>query len=40
MRPKFPLEVIGAKPLPNGARRGGLIRIADLGRLAARAATG
>jgi hypothetical protein len=34
------IEVIGAKPLPNGARRGGLIRIADLGRLAARAATG
>ncbi|MET3108344.1 hypothetical protein AAKU67_002812 [Oxalobacteraceae bacterium GrIS 2.11] len=25
------IEVIGAKPLPNGRKRGGLIRIADLG---------
>jgi hypothetical protein len=33
------LEVFGAKPLPNGARRGGLIRIADLGRMAARSST-
>jgi hypothetical protein len=28
------LEVIGAKPLPNGSKRGGLVRVADLGRLA------
>lgn len=28
------VEFIGAKPLPNGLRRGGLIRVADLGRLA------
>lgn len=28
------VEVIGAKPLPNGARRGGLVRMADLARLA------
>jgi hypothetical protein len=28
------IEIVGAKPLPNGARRGGLVRIADLGRLA------
>jgi hypothetical protein len=28
------VELVGAKQLPDGARRGGLIRIADLGRLA------
>ncbi|MGB6053752.1 MAG: hypothetical protein WBG17_00785, partial [Burkholderiaceae bacterium] len=28
------VELVGAKPLPDGAMRGGLIRIADLGRLA------
>lgn len=28
------LEIIGAKVLPNGLKRGGLIRVADLGRLA------
>ena len=28
------VEIVGAKPLPNGARRGGLLRISDLGRLA------
>lgn len=28
------LSVIGAKPLPGGVRRGGLLRIAELGRLA------
>ncbi len=28
------IDVIGAKPLPNGRKRGGLIRIADLGLLA------
>ena len=28
------VEIVGAKPLPNGLRRGGLIRMADLGRLA------
>jgi hypothetical protein len=28
------IELVGAKQLPDGARRGGLIRIADLGRLA------
>lgn len=27
------VEVIGALPLPNGLRRGGLLRVADLGRL-------
>lgn len=31
------LKVIGAKPLPGGATRGGLIALADLGRLAVRA---
>lgn len=30
------VELIGAKPLPNGLRRGGLIRVADLGHLAVR----
>lgn len=28
------IEVIGAKPLPNGQQRGGLVRMADLARLA------
>jgi hypothetical protein len=28
------IKLVGAKPLPDGAMRGGLIRIADLGRLA------
>ncbi|MCD5329366.1 TniQ family protein [Chromobacterium piscinae] len=28
------IELVGARPLPDGASRGGLIRIADLGRLA------
>ena len=28
------LEIIGAKPLPNGSKSGGLVRVADLGRLA------
>lgn len=28
------IELVGAKPLPDGAMRGGLIRMADLGRLA------
>jgi len=28
------IKLVGAKPLPGGAMRGGLIRIADLGRLA------
>lgn len=28
------IEIIGAKLLPSGARRGGLVRVADLGRLA------
>lgn len=28
------LDILGAKPLPNGRKRGGLVRIADLGRLA------
>jgi hypothetical protein len=28
------IELVGAKKLPDGAVRGGLIRIADLGRLA------
>lgn len=31
------LQLIGAKPLPGGATRGGLIALADLGRLAVRA---
>lgn len=31
------IEIIGAKPLPTGGRRGGLIRIADLARLALQA---
>ncbi|MGE4125638.1 MAG: TniQ family protein [Pusillimonas sp.] len=32
----YGVELIGAKPLPNGLRRGGLIRVADLGHLALR----
>jgi hypothetical protein len=28
------VELIGAKPLPDGSKRGGLLRVADLGRLA------
>lgn len=28
------IEIVGAKLLPNGGRRGGLVRVADLGRLA------
>ncbi|MFW8566110.1 hypothetical protein [Orrella sp. 11846] len=27
------VEVVGALPLPNGLRRGGLLRVSDLGRL-------
>jgi len=33
------LEIIGAKTLPSGARRGGLLRLTDLGRLAVHAGT-
>ncbi|WP_156053845.1 hypothetical protein [Thiomonas sp. OC7] len=28
------VEIVGAKPLPNGLRRGGLVRMSDLGQLA------
>ncbi len=28
------VDIVGAKPLPNGLKRGGLVRVADLGRLA------
>jgi hypothetical protein len=28
------VELLGAKPLPNGQRRGGLLRMSELGKLA------